>query len=141
MKTRDNSIKQIRKKYEALKSVFDERSRRQWAATEAEQYGRGELTLVCEATGISHNTVKKEAIAIDARENKSVENKRIKREGGGRKKLTDKNADLVDDLRCLVESSTRGDPISSLRWTNKSTYTLSSELCCFSHGNIIRRPA
>jgi hypothetical protein len=102
MSVRDDSIKQIRKKYEALKSVFDEHSRRQWAAIEAEQYGRGGLAWVCEATGMSHNTVKKGAIEIAARENEKdtgMENKRIRREGGGRKKLTDKNANLADDLK------------------------------------------
>jgi hypothetical protein len=50
---------------------------------------------------------------------KRVETKRIRREGGGRKKLTDKNADLADDLKRLIESATRGDPMSPLRWTNK----------------------
>jgi transposase len=131
MSVRDNALKQIRKKYEALKSVLDERGRRRWAAAEAEQYGRGGLAWVCEATGMSHNTVKKGAIEIDAGENKKeggVENKRIRREGGGRKKLTDKNANLVNDLKRLVEPATRGDPMSPLRWTNKSTYTLSREL-------------
>jgi transposase len=80
---------------------------------------------------MSHNTVKKGAREIDAVENKKerdVENKRIRREGGGRRKLTDKNANLVNDLKRLVEPATRGDPMSPLRWTNKSTYTLSSEL-------------
>lgn len=131
MRARENIIKQIRKKYEALKSVFDERSRRQWAAAEAEQYGRGGLAWVCEATGMSHNTVKKGATEIGTKRNKrntGTENKRIRREGGGRKKLTDKNADLADDLRRLVDPATRGDPLSPLRWTNKSTYTLANEL-------------
>jgi hypothetical protein len=131
MSVRDNALKQIRKKYEALKSVFDERSQRQWDAAEAEQYGRGGLAWVCEATGMSHNTVKKGAREIDAKENKKEErvgNKRIRQEGGGRKKLTDKNANLIDDLKRLVEPATRGDPLSPLRWTNKSTYALSREL-------------
>jgi hypothetical protein len=48
-------------------STLDERSRRQWAGTETEQYGRGGLAWVCEATGMSHNTVKKGAIEITAR--------------------------------------------------------------------------
>jgi hypothetical protein len=81
----------------------------------AEQYGRRGLAWVCEATGMSHNTVKKRSIEIDPRENKKdkrVENKRIRREGGGRKKVTDKNGDLIDDLKRLVESATRGDPMS-----------------------------
>jgi hypothetical protein len=42
---------------------------------------------------MSHNTVKKGALEIDPRENK-----RIRREGGGRKKVTDKNENLIDDL-------------------------------------------
>ena len=57
--------------------------------------------------------------------------------GGGRKKLIDKDvpqevplggASLLSDLDALVEPTTRGDPMSPLRWTCKSTYRLAEEL-------------
>lgn len=48
--------------------------------------------------------------------------------GGGRKKLIEKGASLLHDVDALVEPSTRGDPMSPLRWTCKSTYRLAEEL-------------
>jgi hypothetical protein len=80
---------------------------------------------------MSHNTVKKGAGEIDAGENKkdkSAEHKRIRREGGGRKKLTDKNKNLVNDLKRLAGPATRGDPMPPLRRANKSARGLSREL-------------
>jgi hypothetical protein len=57
MRDKEKTVEQIRNQFISLTSVLDERSRRQWAATEAEKYGRGGLRWVCEATGMSHNTV------------------------------------------------------------------------------------
>ena len=53
---------------------------------------------------------------------------RIRRGGGGRKQLTLANPKLLAALDCLIESGTRGDPQSPLRWICKSTRTLASEL-------------
>ena len=53
---------------------------------------------------------------------------RIRAAGGGRKKLTEKDAHLLRDLDALVEPTSRGDPMSALRWTCKSTYRLAEEL-------------
>ena len=56
------------------------------------------------------------------------ERSRIRAAGGGRKRLTDKDAQLLHDLDALVEPTSRGDPLSPLRWTCKSTYRLAEEL-------------
>jgi transposase len=53
---------------------------------------------------------------------------RIRQVGGGRKRLTEQDATLVQDLERLVEPVTRGDPESPLLWTSKSTYHLSEAL-------------
>src|SRR6266571_1671727 len=53
---------------------------------------------------------------------------RVRAAGGGRKKLTAKDAHLLRDLDALVEPTSRGDPMSPLRWTCKSTYRLAEEL-------------
>ena len=55
-------------------------------------------------------------------------NQRVRSAGGGRKKLIDKDASLLKDLDALVDPTTRGDPMSALRWTCKSTYRLTEEL-------------
>ena len=53
---------------------------------------------------------------------------RARRPGGGRKPLTDVDAGLLDALDALVEPETRGDPMTRLRWTTKSTRNLADEL-------------
>src|SRR5207244_7536862 len=53
---------------------------------------------------------------------------RARREGGGRKRLTETDPGLVPALLALVEPQERGDPMSPLRWTVKSTRTLAAEL-------------
>jgi hypothetical protein len=53
---------------------------------------------------------------------------RARRPGGGRKALTETDPDLLEALDTLVEPETRGDPMTRLRWTTKSTRTLADEL-------------
>lgn len=57
-----------------------------------------------------------------------AEKKRIRKTGGGRKRLTQIDTTLEKDLEALVEPLTRGDPESPLRWTCKSTRKLAEEL-------------
>jgi hypothetical protein len=58
---------------------------------------------------------------------------RIRREGGGRKKAADKDESLKSDLQELLDSTTRGDPETPLRWTCKSVRKLTTELKCMRH--------
>jgi hypothetical protein len=58
---------------------------------------------------------------------------RARRPGGGRKKVTAKDDTLLADLELLVDPATRGDPMSPLRWTCKSTLKLAAELCVRGH--------
>jgi hypothetical protein len=53
---------------------------------------------------------------------------RVRRPGGGRKSGVEHQPDLPEKLEGLVEPLTRGDPESPLRWTCKSTRSLSREL-------------
>ena len=58
---------------------------------------------------------------------------RVRRYGGGRKRLVETDARLLDDLLALVSPDERGDPMSPLRWTCKSLRCLSAELCALGH--------
>ena len=116
----------VRRKFEALGWFLDERTRRIWAATEARTLGYGGISLVARATGISRR-----AIGVGLREIAEAEpllEGRIRRPGGGRKSAVDHQPDLPEKLESLVEPLTRGDPMSPLRWTCKSTRRLSREL-------------
>jgi len=123
----ENSIKI---KYEALRSELDERSRRLWAASEANVLVFGGVAAVSRATGLAESTIRigKKELRQESEAEASARKRRVRREGGGRKPLTDKDKNLVSSLNSLVEPTTRGDPMSPLRWTCKSTRRLAAEL-------------
>jgi Rhodopirellula transposase DDE domain len=122
----------LRRKYEHLSGELNERTRRYWAATEAEAIGYGGIVMVCEATGMDHKTVQAGLREI-THQQEGAPAGRIRRPGGGRKKLTDKDPKLKDALTVLVEPTERGDPESPLRWTTKSTTNLAEELSMHGH--------
>jgi DNA-binding phage protein len=126
----------IASKYRALADRLDEATLRLWAALEARTLGRGGVSTVAKAIGMSRTTIYAGLEELGARQpslvsTASVEaagKRRIRAKGGGRKKLTDKDSTLLRDLDRLVEPSARGDPQSPLRWTCKSTPRLAQEL-------------
>ena len=121
----------VRKKFEALHPIMDERMRRHWAACEAVTLGWGGVTAVAEATGLSRTTINagmkelQEPVSVS---DDDSQKKRIRQPGGGRRRLTQEDRALLKDLEDLLESTTRGDPQSPLRWTCKSTRNLAEEL-------------
>ena len=130
-----SAINQIELKYQLLASVLDERSRRQWAATEARAYGWGGVSAVSDATGMSPNTIRKGLIELASRESDpdGEVSSRLRQAGGGRKRLTENDPQLSVELDRLVAPLTRGDPQSALRWTCKSTSHLAQELSLQGH--------
>jgi transposase len=122
----------IEVKYQALRGRLDESTLRLWAAVEARSLGRGGISAVAKAAGISRTTIHtglaelKKAVAEPTA--KGAARGRIRGAGAGRKKLIAKDENLLRDLDALVEPTSRGDPMSALRWTCKSTYRLAAEL-------------
>jgi hypothetical protein len=125
-----SAIEQIELKYRSLVSVLDERARRHWAAAEARAYGWGGVSAVSDATGMSPNTIRKGLAELEARESDPAAevSTRLRKPGGGRKRLTETDPQLSVALDRLVAPLTRGDPESPLRWTCKSTRHLAQEL-------------
>lgn len=117
---------QIREKYMRLRPVLTERSRRIWAATEAQALGRGGVSAVSRATGIHRNTIMKGLRELESPETLPPE--RVRRPGGGRKRSSIIDPSLMGDLDHLIDPLTRGDPDSPLRWTCKSVRKLAAEL-------------
>jgi len=120
----DNEAKRIRLKLAGVLPHLNEKQRRLLAAAEAKSYGYGGVQLISEITGITRRTIYR---GIEDLETADVSD-RIRREGGGRKKITENYDGLLDDLEKLIDASTRGDPESPLRWTCKSVRNLESEL-------------
>ena len=125
----------IRRKYEALSSLLDERVRRQWAAAEAEALGWGGVSLVAAATGLARNTIAAGVAELEYRRENPLEavSVRIRIAGGGRKRLTRTDPGLQKALDALIDPATRGHPESALLWTCKSTGNLAEELVRQNH--------
>src|SRR6516225_3816380 len=123
-------IERIRLKFLALDAVLDERSRRQWAAAEARDYGYGGVTAIAAATGLARDTIAAGLRELEYRDSHPDEpvSTRLRRAGAGRKRSTESDPTLLIALEGLLEPLTRGDPMSPLRWTCKSTRRLATEL-------------
>ena len=118
-------------KYSVLRTEFDERARRMWAATEAKTLGHGGVVAVSKATGLAESTIRIGRKEIQNRsliDKKQATARRVRQKGGGRKSLEQKDSELLVSLDKLVDPESRGDPMSPLRWTCKSTRRLAKEL-------------
>jgi len=118
--------------YDSLSPLLTERNRRQLAGAAVKASGEKKVSFVARALGMSRNTVIAGLNEINAR-HEGLSSSRIRREGGGRKRLTYIHTTLLGDLEILVEPLSRGDPLSPLRWTCKSTMNLSRELKAKGH--------
>jgi hypothetical protein len=124
-------IAAITARFDALKTLLDERSRRLVAAAESRAIGKGGISIVAKATGISRPVIRQGM--ADLQNPTALPAGRVRREGGGRKRAVDKDAALKTDLEYLLESTTRGDPQAALRWTCKSVRQLTAELKRMNH--------
>jgi hypothetical protein len=119
-------IQGIRAKYIEMLDDLDERGRRRWAAVEARALGRGGITVVALATGLSDRTVRNGLKELDAAE--PLQSQRQRRSGGGRKSYAAVQPGLRDALDALINPTARGSPTTPLRWTIKSTRRLAEAL-------------
>lgn len=128
---KDAILETVRRKFELLRPLMNERMRRHWAACEAMTLQRGGVTLVAQATGLSRTT-----IWAGLRELRHPEDapaaglpfERSRHDGAGRPFLEEVDPTLRKDLQDLLEATTRGDPQTPLLWTCKSTRNLAEEL-------------
>jgi hypothetical protein len=121
-------VERIRRKFQAMAPLLDERSRRQWAAAEAMELPYGGVTSVASATGLSRTTITAGIGELRKQVAGRTLASNIRRPGGGRKYLEDTDPGLWDALDALIDPLTRGDPESPLRWTCKSTRRLAEAL-------------
>ena len=125
----DAVTQSIRGKFLVLERVLDERAKRLWAAAEARSLGRGGVTGVAEATGMSRSRIHAGLREIDSAGPGGVSSSgRQRAPGAGRKRVEEKDAGLVEALRRLVDPATRGDPTGPLLWTTLSAARLSEAL-------------
>lgn len=113
-------------KYIELLDDLDERGRRRWAAVEARALGRGGITLVAQATGLSDRTIRTGLKELDDPD--PLPGHRQRRNGGGRKPHATTQPGLQEALDRLIEPTARGSPMNPLRWTIMSTHRLAEAL-------------
>jgi transposase len=117
--------------YDGLASEMSERTRRRWAAVEAAALGYGGISVVSRATGLAHSTIRRGIQELNSTDDLPAGRER--REGAGRKKAEVLDTALKVSLERLVEPGCRGDPMSPLRWTCKSTRSLAEQLTAQGH--------
>jgi len=117
--------RQLSAKLKAILPHLNEKQKRLLLASEAHALGRGGISRVAEATGVSRVTIYK---ALKEIKSHPAVSERVRKPGGGRKGINVDHPDLLKELESLVDPMTRGDPMSPLRWTCKSTRQLSAEL-------------
>ena len=121
----------VRQRFTVLEPVLDEKSRRLLVAAESKAWGVGGISAVSKTTGVSRQVIRQGLWELEQLPTHPAG--RIRRPGGGRKKIKQKDPTLVADLEKLVDPTTRGDPESCLRWTCKSVRKLAEELVCMGH--------
>jgi hypothetical protein len=120
------TLSELRPKFASVWPLLDERTRRLMAANEARALGRGGISQVSCACGLSRKAIAKGIKEIEA--GTAPPPGRIRQPGAGRKTLSDHDPGLAGALERLIDPDTRGDPQTPLRWTCKSTRTLAAQL-------------
>ena len=116
--------RKIEKKYKKILPLLNEKQKRITVANDVIHLGL-RVTTASRLTGLTRVTIYKGIAEVKAGK---IDGDRIRKKGGGRKKLTESNPELVKELESLIEPYTIGDPMSPLRWTSKSLRQLSAAL-------------
>jgi len=111
--------------------ALNESQARWYVAREVLARGRGGLKAMYELTGMSRPTILKGIRELQGQ--KGLPRERVRQPGGGRKRLEESDPGLQTALERIMEENTAGDPMSWLRWTNKSTVRIAEELTRLGH--------
>jgi len=128
-------LEALRARWKSLAPILDERRRRLWAGAEANALGYGGASAVARATGFALNTIRSGMLQATQfakggrhTQEPGTEQQRQRKRGAGRKAITEAWPGFDEKLARLVGSSTRGDPMSPLRWSSKSTAKLAKAM-------------
>ena len=121
---------ELEQKYASLFPHLNERQQYLVAAVDAEQLGRGGIALVSRVSGFSRPTLYR---AIQDLHRSPLPVERVRHPGAGRKRSVQHDPQLIPALEALIDPETRGDPMSPLRWTCKSTRQLARLLTAMGH--------
>jgi hypothetical protein len=109
--------------------TLNEYQARLFVADKALDQGRGGVSRLSELTGMSRTTITKAVVELNGRKKLAgAARGQIREAGGGRKKVEESDPGLHAQLAKILEETSAGDPMSALRWTNKSTEAMAEEL-------------
>lgn len=134
----------IEKRIKTIMPLLDERQKRIYLAAEAEALGWGGMGYVSRIANVDKDTLTAGKKDIQALRNSQPAGKepfpksdavsptsmkgRVRKQGGGRKNITETQPGIVEALLKLVDGSTYGNPENPLSWTTKSVRNLAEEL-------------
>lgn len=106
--------------------VLNEKQKRRMLAVEAKTLGHGGIRLVAEIAGVAKTTI---IAGIKELSNSSTcPTNKVRKKGGGRKKKEIQYPEFRTELLNRIDSATRGDPESALRWCSKSARSIAADL-------------
>src|SRR5664279_5041013 len=114
-------------RFSLVRPHLTELQQRLWLGAEASVLGSGGVAVVAAAVGAATDTVRRGRAEVRAADGVPAMG-RSRQPGGGRKRAETHDHDLVAALESLIDPVTRGDPMSPLRWTSKSTRKLATAL-------------
>lgn len=120
--------KSLRERIEIVMPTLNEYQRRRYLSAEAKAIGRGGISLVSRISGVSRQTLTEGVKEIDDPETGIMRPGRSRKPGGGRKPIWEEQPGISEALEKLVRAHTKGNPMSSLLWTNKSLRKLEKGL-------------
>jgi hypothetical protein len=121
-------VNALKMRIETMMPTLNEYQRRRYLSAEAKSLGHGGITQVSRLSGMSRQTLTEGVKELDHPEAEVMEEGRSRKPGGGRKRIWEERPDILDVLSDLLEAHTKGDPMRTLLWTNKSLRILSEAL-------------
>ncbi|MHC5737558.1 ISAzo13 family transposase [Nostoc sp.] len=135
----------LKVKFDSLYPHLNERSIRLWAAAEAIAFGRGGITQVSQATGLSPKTIRVGIRELEIEPDTQIKHtqfqEKVRCKGGGRKRLLDTDQTLIPDLESLIQPVSCGNSDPPLRWTCESTTKIAEKLRTKGHVISARKVA
>ncbi len=117
----------IKARLNAVLPMLNERQRRVYLAAESKSIGWGGKSKIAELSNVTRRTIAKGETELFVNEEDALK-KRIRKEGGGRKKVVELQPEMLKAIEDIVSPHTMGNPMNPLIWTSKSIRKIEAEL-------------
>ena len=125
----NRTVPKAERRWLRVLGTLNESQARVFVAHEALEEGRGGISRLSRLTGMSRPTIMKGIAELEGRGTLGRGAAgRIRKPGSGRKRVEQVDPAFRRDLVRILEETTAGDPMSHLKWTNKSTRLMSEEM-------------